>query len=263
MFDELFEPLTKEELACYLKRLEISKAEKPTLSFLDQLIFAHQTHIVFEDLDAWLYHQSAGLGTKALYEKIILNGRGGYCFELNALFHHLLIALGYEATACMCRILEDSMAERNQISHRAEIVTLEGRSYFCDVGFGGPMPAGALELIENSWQIHKGQSFCIQSHDQNWKTLRRKTAKGETEDILQFTLMAQSPVDFVPLHEYFSKDPSSDFVRYPYLNIRTKDGSKSIAGNIFSIHEKGSHQKQILQSEEELFSVIHSHFHLT
>ena len=84
MYENLYEPIPDTEL--YLKRL--GTASRPVLdkSYLDALVFAHQCRIPFENLDVYEYHRPISLGITDLYNKVILGGRGGYCFELNALF---------------------------------------------------------------------------------------------------------------------------------------------------------------------------------
>lgn len=88
MYENLYEPIPDTEL--YLKRL--GTASRPVLdkSYLDALVFAHQCRIPFENLDVYEYHRPISLGITDLYNKVILGGRGGYCFELNALFTRFL-----------------------------------------------------------------------------------------------------------------------------------------------------------------------------
>ena len=92
MDEGLYEPLPSVE--AYLARIGIDGAKEPTLAFLDELVYAHQCSVPFEDLDICEKHAEISLDIAALFDKIVTRRRGGYCFEQNALFASLLRALG-------------------------------------------------------------------------------------------------------------------------------------------------------------------------
>ena len=99
MYEELYEPIPQTKP--YLKRLGLTAVPAADKENLDRLIYAHQLHVPFEDLDVCEFKRTASLSISSLYEKIVLKKRGGYCYELNALFASLLTACGYEVTPCM------------------------------------------------------------------------------------------------------------------------------------------------------------------
>ena len=68
-------------------------ASLKTLSALQE---AHLSSVPYENLDILAgIHNS--LAPASLYERIVANRRGGYCFELNGLFAWLLEKLGFPA----------------------------------------------------------------------------------------------------------------------------------------------------------------------
>lgn len=85
MLEESFEQLDQEQCAAYLKRLKLPQ-EECTLEFLDRLIRRHLEEIPFENLDLVRTHELISTDLDTVYKKIIQGKRGGYCFELNALF---------------------------------------------------------------------------------------------------------------------------------------------------------------------------------
>lgn len=166
MFEELYEPLP--DPGRYWERLRIDPS---TLSCsrtaLDRIVFAHQCAIPFENLDACEYHVPISLGIGDLFDKIILGNRGGYCFELNALFAALLAEAGFSVAPCYARSLKNR-GYVQPVAHRGTIVTIEGRKLFCDVGYGGPMPACALPL-EDGFEVSScGQTFRIERIEGPW-----------------------------------------------------------------------------------------------
>lgn len=143
MLEESFERLNKEQCATYLKRLGISLPDQLSSGFLDKLIQTHLYKIPFENLDLIKDHKVITTDLETVYQKIVLGSRGGYCFELNALFLGLLRGLGYTAYPIACRVL--MRPGLRMPTHRASVVCLEDRKYFCDVGYGGsPVFAGLL-----------------------------------------------------------------------------------------------------------------------
>ena len=94
MLEESFERLNKEQCATYLKRLGISLPDQLSSGFLDKLIQTHLYKIPFENLDLIKDHKVISTDLETVYQKIVLGNRGGYCFELNALFLGLLRGLG-------------------------------------------------------------------------------------------------------------------------------------------------------------------------
>lgn len=87
----------------YLSRLGVKK-KLPTKEFLDELVCTHQLVIPYENLDTIDFCRPVSLEPQRLMEKLLLNKRGGHCFELNGLFTLLLQSLGFNAWMCPCRL---------------------------------------------------------------------------------------------------------------------------------------------------------------
>lgn len=83
------------------------------------------------------------LSDAAVWEKLIEARRGGYCFELNKLFGHALVALGFDVQPILCRVRMGAPAGGPR-THRAFIVSIGGVDWLADAGFGGPGPAEPL-----------------------------------------------------------------------------------------------------------------------
>ena len=211
----------------YLSRIGLSAVPSPTLDGLNDLIWAHQTHVPFEDLNTSWLGRPVSLEIPALYDKVVLRRRGGYCYELNALFTRLLLDLGFDARSVFCRVVRgrDFLPP---CAHRGIVVALDGRLYFCDVGFGGPMPAGALEIADGAGGDVRGETFRIDRFDDYWWTLSRDTSAGVREAVLQFNTFPQTPQEFIAANMKSALDPESIFVKQVLVNLRTGDGALSI-----------------------------------
>ena len=119
----------------YLRRLGYHSAPPPTLETLRELQWRHVCEFAFESLSTLLrLPVPIDLGT--VERKILQEGRGGYCYELNQTFLVLLQHLGYEARGITGRVVmggpEDALTAR---SHRLTLLHLDGQRYIADVGF--------------------------------------------------------------------------------------------------------------------------------
>ena len=144
-------------------------------------------------------------------------------------------------------------------NHRVEIVELEGKHYFCDVGFGGPSPAGALLIEDGHEEEIKGQKFRVEQADEYWWTVG-VCKKDGFEPLIQFTMQPQDPVEFVPLADYYSTSGLSKFVANRVLNLRTEKGRKSIFNDVYTLEENGNITELVFKGRDELQEIVKNEF---
>lgn len=84
--------MTLMNVSDYLKRIGICHAIEPTLSNLRRLHLSHMRSVPFENLDIHMGNVIE-LSLPKLYKKIVVDRRGGFCYELNGLFYWLLALL--------------------------------------------------------------------------------------------------------------------------------------------------------------------------
>src|SRR4051794_9384763 len=92
------------DIAAWFARIGYDGSREPTLGNLRRLVTAHATSIAYESIDV-LLGKPPSLNPKSLQSKMILGGRGGYCFEQNMLFRAGLRSLGYEVTSLQARVV--------------------------------------------------------------------------------------------------------------------------------------------------------------
>ena len=263
----LYTPLTEEQIDLYLKRIGMERPEKLDKEYLDKLVLNHQTHVVFENLDIIAYNRPISLNIADLFDKIVVRGRGGYCFEMNGLFVKLLQGLGYDAYSCACRGNREFDTNPSAFMHRGNIVTIDGQKLFCDVGYGGPMPPGSIKLVDGERQVVDGETFWFEQKDEYWWLLRRMT-KGTSEsgmlgvydpntinDIKEADVTVVSPVrlegaDFVALSDKLSNDPTSTFRTRYMVSLRTPTGSKGLNSEVYTHIENGVRTRTPITAED-------------
>ena len=79
----------------YLKRINYSGSLEPSLKVLKQLQQAHLMSVPFENLDIH-YGRTIELDLDKIFNKVVVDHRGGFCYELNGLFGELLSMLGFK-----------------------------------------------------------------------------------------------------------------------------------------------------------------------
>lgn len=106
----------------------------------------HLLYIPYENLDL-LNGVPLSLTPEGLFQKIVLDHRGGYCFELQGAFYYLLKGLGYEVKQYAGRFMDEPGVIQMR-RHRILVVSLSGKRYVCDVGVRSESSRIPLELTE-------------------------------------------------------------------------------------------------------------------
>lgn len=266
--------LNDDQREAYLKRIGLDHVPEPTRESLDALIYAHQTHVPFETVGV---HRGCGapdLSLDALYRKVVEEGKGGYCFELNKLFQALLASLGYDVRAVLCRAVRGREG-RMPINHRGIVVTLEEGAFSADVGFGGPMPPGALLLAPGAEQDICGETYIAEiaeATDGSWWKVDRITkaqadlhddtlpARRQTE--LELCIAPVEDIDFEAL-SLFCSQPKTLFRDHEVVNLRTDGGYKGYKDGVLTIRDGATKSVIELADAEARADALKEHFGLT
>jgi N-hydroxyarylamine O-acetyltransferase len=130
----------------YLARIGLSGALAATLNTLHAVTSAHTHSIPFENLDVLLGRPIA-LEPGAVFDKLVTQERGGYCFEQNRLLLSALLAMGYEVTPISARVRIDR--PRTMVPPRTHMflrVRIANTDYFTDCGVGALSLTSALQF---------------------------------------------------------------------------------------------------------------------
>lgn len=243
----------------YLHRIGMDMPKAPTADALKALTRAHLIAVPFENLEVTDEHREPSLETDALFDKIVLRKRGGYCFELNKAFHHLLCSLGYSCYPVAARVIH-KRREPCPLSHRATVAVIDGKRYFCDVGFGGAGPKGIVEMEETAVQTVAGEQFTLREDGGSY--VISILNDGIPEPVLRFRDEPWLDVDFATLSRYYATYPGSPFRNKRILYLCREDGWISLVQDLLTIQRDGTKMTRRLESEEEILSVIAEEFSL-
>ncbi|RAP73371.1 arylamine N-acetyltransferase [Paenibacillus montanisoli] len=130
----------------------------PTLDYLHVLVKRHLHTIPFENLSKFHYYVNHGktgfrwLPSMDTYLNHVEQERlGGNCYILNLHFGRLLQSLGFQV---------EVVRATSGNAHLANKVTVEGRSYYVDVGYGAPL-FEPLDLEEQPRFSRRGEEVEI------------------------------------------------------------------------------------------------------
>lgn len=247
------EQFSEEQIEKILTKLEVNKTCCVDLDALNTLLLAQLTHIPFDSMDVWATGACPSLNLDDIYDKFINKKRGGYCFELNTFFRSLLNGLGFDAYQAMAYILNPDGTQQPP-AHNVILCNLNGKKYFFDVGYGGPVPYKALELREG---LQNG--FELIKKEDNWFLYR--VTLTECRPLTAFRDIPVSVIDLIPLNFYVSQRPDIHFRHVIHLNRRNPDGSiYSIDGKEFKIHTAEGVTVRQLQTIDDLKGIIRAYF---
>lgn len=130
------------QLDAYVKRIGYRGKVNANL---DTLVALHRHHLLavpYENLDIHLGH-TLKLDLPHIFEKIVQQRRGGWCYEMNGLFAWALSEIGFDVQMLGSRVGGVAQGGDGDLDHLILLVTLEGAPWLLDVGFGN----GLLEPI--------------------------------------------------------------------------------------------------------------------
>lgn len=223
--------LSPNQVQAYLRRIGFSGEPKPALSTLAALQTAHLKAVPYETIDLF-EHREVSLSPDALYEKIVLRGRGGYCFELNELYTELLEALGFSVTRRFSRILKGATGIPEP-RHLLPVVRFGEAEYLSDVGVTFYSPMEPVLLSETPQKQSRG-TWSVQK-DELYGHVMVEHENGQCFPILSVAAETSYPIDFEAIHFYCCHHPASFFANRLFLGIRTEDGSITYRDGILSV----------------------------
>lgn len=241
----------------YLAKLGMD-VETPSKDYLDRLVKAHQCNIPFENLSVTLWNEPVCIEPGRLMDKLLNQKRGGYCFELNGLFHLLLRTMGFDAWMLPCRQLRHSERCPVPATHCAIGVTLDGRNLFCDVGYGGPMPHGSIEWETGTIQTVDNQSFYFEEDSTGWFSLVKKSSCKDIP-LLQAAKLRFNLCDFYGQNLLRSTGNSA----YSTLHVSrlTPDGYLDLTDDKLVIAHGATREEKII-SNVELETILRDYFEI-
>jgi len=253
--------LSQADLHAYFDRIGFSGDPRPDRETLAALVAAHAAAVPFENLNP-LLGLPVPLDPDSLVQKLVHDGRGGYCYEQNGLLAHVLETLGFEFTPLAARVLwnlpEDALTAR---THKLLLVRLEDGLVIADVGFGGAVCTGVLDLIPDVPQPTPHERYRLERSNGEWR--EQIEIGGEWRTTFRFDLTPQLEIDDELGNWFTSASPKSHFTT-SLTAARSPAGRRHALRNFdYTVHVPGQQsEKRRLTAPEEVCDVLERDFEI-
>jgi N-hydroxyarylamine O-acetyltransferase len=238
----------------YLRRIGYVGNDLPTanLETLRVLHYAHMHHVPFENLDIH-YGTYIKVDLEEFYKKIVDNNRGGFCFELNGLFNWALRALGFDVTMLAAAVINDEGNYGIPLGHLTNLVTLEGKQWLVDVGFGDNF-VYPLEFVLDKVQVQKGRYYRLSQLNATDYQYSVSDNEGETyKHWWRFTFVPRQLADFSEACYYMQTSPKTHFTHNRVCSISTPEGRLTLSDLSLKTRQ-GKEQTVVKLADEQAFN---------
>jgi len=212
----------------YLNRINYPQPIKPDVETLRGLQRAHMLTVPFENLNIGL-KRPIKIDQAALWEKLINQRRGGFCYELNGLFAWLLKQIGFEVMYLNARVFNREGQLGIDFDHLALLVQIPGQNdrWLSDVGFGDSF-TDPLNFEARGEQVQGRRAYRIEQIE-NGYVVWQKNYDGTWERQYFFDVQPHKfPDEYETACLYHQTSPESPFTRGSIISRATVDGRVSL-----------------------------------
>jgi len=241
-----------------LQRIQYRGPIDPTLETLQSLQRAFLLRVPFENLDIHLGREISFF-PDAVYQKIVVEQRGGFCYECNGLFHDLLQALEFQVDFLSARMVLDS-TPGPEFDHMVLLVRLE-QDYLVDVG-NGRSCREPMTLDGANQAIAEGLQYQVQPHDGELALCFREPDSPWAPRFF-FSLKPRQRTEFQVMCGYHQSSPDSPFARKRLVSLATPNGRITLSGKQLTILEGSHRQERDVNSEPEYLRCLADYFGIT
>ncbi|RLD65459.1 MAG: arylamine N-acetyltransferase [Bacteroidetes bacterium] len=244
----------------YLERILYSDSLKVNVETLYALHRKQLNHIPFENFNI-VNKKKVILDLKHLENKIINNRRGGFCYELNALFYELLKQIGFDVKMIAARVYNLAGDLGQEYDHMALIVQLD-KTYLVDVGFGASFHEPLLLELETI-QKDVNHYFKIAEYDEGYLCLYWSEDGVNFTKKYLFTLKERKLSDFESMCNYHQSSPESIFTQKMICTKTTKNGRITLSDHKLITTIGNTKHEKLIMDEDELNKILEEKFDIT
>lgn len=241
-------------LDALLERIGVARGDvAPDLDGLFRVHRAYLTAIPYENLAVQL-GETGPLDPVALAERLLQDGRGGYCFELNTVLGWLLEQLGFALTHHQAVV-----GGEGPTNHMALVVDVDGAPWLADAGLGEgfvdpiPLQPGSVTVGPFEWtvELETCGTWWIGAHE--WTTFPGFRMDEDPSPVAAFE----------PYHRRLATDPESPFVRTLVVQKPGVDRITTLRARTLSVVGPGVSEKRVVADEAEFWDALASSFGIT
>jgi N-hydroxyarylamine O-acetyltransferase len=243
------------DVARTLERIGYHGSLEPSYETLRALQRAFLLSVPFENLDIHLGREIT-LAPEPTYAKIVGEGRGGFCYECNGLFHDLLSRLGFRVSFHSARM---ALGERfgQAYGHMVLQVQLDA-AYLVDVG-NGQSCREPLRIDGSDESSAEGITYRVGPLDSELALWLREEG-AEWRPRFRFDVLPRSRSEFADMCRYHQTSPDSLFTRGRLVTLAQVDGRLTLVGTRLITAQADTAHERELGSDEEYRACLRERF---
>ncbi|CAM3577358.1 arylamine N-acetyltransferase family protein [Zobellia roscoffensis] len=240
----------------YLNRIDFQDTITIKKSVLFKLQKQHLLNIPFENLDIH-YGRNIRLSIMDMYQKVVVEKRGGFCYELNGLFCDFLKQIGFNAKLISARVHTKEAHYSPEYDHLAILVQLDNHDFLVDVGFG-KFSLEPLKLEIGQRILDKYGQFQFDKYDANYFRINEvKNNKLIPQYI--FRNEERNLSEFAERCMFHQTSENSHFTKKKLISIAKKEGRITLNNSQLKITRMGV-EEQVDFEENEFDAKLKQHF---
>jgi len=244
------------DLREYLNRIEYRGPVIPTVDVLRAVHRCHACAIPYENLDV-IRTVPVDQDIERIFGKIVVDGRGGWCYEMNGLLGWALREIGFKVTRICGGVMRAERGDAAFGNHLVLKVELN-EPWIADVGLGDGI-VEPIPLRESSSAQYGRRYRLKQLGPGEWRFHNREDGMPPSFDFLD------CPADEALLSRTcgtLQSDPDSMFRQNLVCQRMSVNGGYMLLGRVLT-HHAGAEPKRLLGSEAELVDVLEGVFGIT
>ena len=271
--------VTKEQAVQYFRRIGYQGPLAVTANTLRGLHRCHMLSVPYENLSVY-YKEEIQLNWEWLFDKVVTQRRGGFCFELNYLFSHLLSYLGFPHSKHASRVWNRKTGLLGPaFDHLFLLVHLGGESWIVDVGLGDSF-IQPLRLVQDVEQEMDSGIYRIKTDGEKYfldvksRAIVGSATKSSTGKIeldpgwerrFEFHLTPRTIADFYESCVYHQTSPEAPLTQGRLCTLARSWGRVTLAGeHLITTTYLGRNavkkERKELDGEDEVTRVLEKEF---
>ena len=249
---------TRFDLSAYCRRIGYERRVEPDLETLRGLSKAHARSIPFENLEIHL-GRPMSLDDQNLQRLLIVERRGGYCFQMNLLFAKALEVVGFPVTLLQARVWLASAGAVPAPDHLALQVQIGSELWLVDAGFGGGGLRRPIPLRVGEESVQGGRRYRLREAGRYGTMLER--LEGEKwVGLYSFDTRPCLPIDFAHANYFLSTSPESFFVQNRVCAIATEEGETTLLNDTLRIRHGDEMQELRVEDGPDYLAALREYF---
>lgn len=241
--------------ASYFEKLDI-KPQELSIELVQEIQTKHLASFSFNNI-AVLLGDEIFLESEKIFEKVVTQNLGGYCFEHNALLYEALKTLGFKVRLLLAKVLNNMDVDAPR-THRVTLLEFQGENYLIDVGFGALSPREPLKLD------------ALYAEDAPFRIIKENNAQYRVQienkknyfTLYKFDLHTYTHADCIMGNFYSSNYKDAVFVNNLVVSLIKPELTLSLRNRLYHRIYKDKKETINIQNSSQLQKIINEEFQI-